>query len=96
MDKKQEDYMLYALLNGGIPYVVRNAPYDNVDGNFGSDGLSIQECIDRANTVLKFYQLVKNEEMLEHRIINDHVQQTTFSNNITIEINTKENTYRIL
>lgn len=96
MDKKQEDYMLYALLNGGIPYVVRNAPYDNVDGNFGSDGLSIADRIKRANVVLDFYQKIKNEEMVEHKIINDHVQQTTFSNNITVEINTKENTYRIV
>ena len=67
--------MLYALLNGGIPYVVRNAPYDNVDGNFGSDGLSIEDRIQRANIVLDFYQRVKNEEMIEHKIINDHVQQ---------------------
>ena len=56
MDQKNEDYMLYALLNGGIPYVVRNAPYDNVDGNFGSDGLSIEDRIKRANVVLDFYQ----------------------------------------
>ena len=96
MDKKQEDYMLYALLNGGIPYVVRNAPYDNVDGNFGSDGLSIEDRIKRANVVLDFYQKIKNEEMVEHKIINDHIQQTTFSNNITVEIDTKENTYRIV
>ena len=96
MDQKNEDYMLYALLNGGIPYVVRNAPYDNVDGNFGSDGLSIEDRIKRANVVLDFYQKIKNEEMVEHRIINDHVQQTTFSNNISVEIDTKENTYRIV
>ena len=88
--------MLYALLNGGIPYVVRNAPYDNVDGNFGSDGLSIEDRIQRANIVLDFYQRVKNEEMIEHKIINDHVQQAIFSNHITVEINTKENTYTIL
>lgn len=70
--------------------------YDNADGNFGSDGLSIEDRIQRANIVLDFYQRIKNEEMVEHKIINDHIQQTTFSNNITIEINTKENTYTIL
>lgn len=88
--------MLYALLNGGIPYVVRNAPYDNVDGNFGSDGLSLEDRIQRANIVLDFYQRIKNEEIVEHKIINDHVQQAIFSNHITVEINTKENTYTIL
>lgn len=39
---------------------------------------------------------IKDEEMVEHKIINDHIQQTTFSNNITVEIDTKENTYRIV
>ena len=67
-----------------------------MDGNFGSDGLSMEDRIARANNVLDFYQRIKNEEMVEHKIINDHVQQTTFSNNVTIEINTKENTYRIV
>lgn len=67
-----------------------------MDGNFGSDGLSIEDRIKRANVVLDFYQRIKNEEMVEHKIINDHVQQATYSNNITIEINTKENTYRII
>lgn len=67
-----------------------------MDGNFGSDGLSLEDRIQRANIVLDFYQRIKNEEMVEHKIINDHVQQCTYSNNITIEINTKENTYTIL
>lgn len=67
-----------------------------MDGNFGSDGLSIENRINRANIVLDFYQKIKNEEMVEHKIINDHVQQATFSNNVTVEINTKENTYRIV
>ena len=34
--------------------------------------------------------------MVEHKIINDHVQQTTFSNNVIVEIDTKENTYKIV
>lgn len=67
-----------------------------MDGNFGSDGLSIENRINRAKIVLDFYQKIKNEEMVEHKIINDHVQQATFSNNVTVEINTKENTYRIV
>lgn len=67
-----------------------------MDGNFGSDGLSIEDKITRANIVLDFYQRIKNEEMVEHKIINDHIQQCKYSNNVTIEINTKENTYRIV
>lgn len=53
-------------------------------------GLSIEDKITRANIVLDFYQRIKNEEMVEHKIINDHIQQCKYSNNVTIEINTKE------
>ena len=36
MDKvsEEEDYMLYALLNGGAPYLIRDAAYPNFDGAF--------------------------------------------------------------
>ena len=36
MDKvsEAEDYMLYALLNGGAPYLIRDAAYPNIDGAF--------------------------------------------------------------
>ena len=36
MDKvsEEEDYMLYALLNGGAPYLIRDAAYPNFDGGF--------------------------------------------------------------
>ena len=39
MDKvsEQEDYMLYALLNGGAPYLIREAPYPDIDGAFFSE-----------------------------------------------------------
>ena len=32
---KDEDYMLYALLAGGAPYLVRDGAYPNTDGAFG-------------------------------------------------------------
>ena len=31
---EEEDYMLYALLNGGAPYLERDAAYPNIDGAF--------------------------------------------------------------
>ena len=31
---KDEDYMLYALLAGGAPYLVRDGAYPNTDGAF--------------------------------------------------------------
>lgn len=87
--------MLYALINRGIPYLIRNAPYDQVDGNFGQDGTSLKEKIERANIVQNFYQKVKNEELLEHIMINEYEQRSIFSNGVKVTINTKDNTYKI-
>ena len=37
MEKHEnEDYMLYALINGGAPYFDRNGAYDGTDGAFGA------------------------------------------------------------
>lgn len=95
MDKKKEDYMLYALINGGIPYLIRNAPYENVDGNFGQDNTTLKEKIKRANIVQDFYQKIKDEELVAHKILDKDTQQSIFSNGIKVTINTKENTYVI-
>ena len=38
---EEEDYMLYALLNGGAPYLIRDAAYPNTDGAF-DDGISLK------------------------------------------------------
>ena len=34
---KDEDYMLYALLAGGAPYLVRDGAYPNTDGAFDGE-----------------------------------------------------------
>ncbi len=95
MDKKKEDYMLYALLNGGLPYLIRNAPYDNVDGNFGCDGLSVEEKINRANIVSNFYQNVAFSEMLTHEYVSDSIQKVEFGNGYQILVDFEKNTFEI-
>ena len=43
-----EDYMLYALLNGGAPYVIRDGAYPNFDGSFEPDvKLTLDQDIER-------------------------------------------------
>ena len=57
MDKvsEEEDYMLYALLNGGAPYLIRDAAYPNFDGAFeDSIELQLEEDIRRCKVVSDF------------------------------------------
>ena len=47
-----EDYMLYALLNGGAPYLIRDGAYPNFDGSFdGNVKMHIEEDIKRCKAV---------------------------------------------
>ncbi len=96
MDKMKEDYMLYALLNGGMPYLIRNAPYDNIDGNFGDDGISIDEKIKRSYIVSDFYQKVAFSEMIKHEYVSDSIQKTYFNNGYCVEINFNDHSYNII
>ena len=54
MDKVTEknDYMLYALLNGGAPYLKRDGAYANIDGAFENEfHISEKEQIERCKVV---------------------------------------------
>lgn len=96
MDKMNEDYMLYALLNGGMPYLVRNAPYDNIDGNFGDDGISIENKIERSQLVSNFYQKVAFCEMVRHEYVSECIQRTYFDNGYCVEVNFEKSSYTII
>mgnify|MGYP006956600947 CR=1 FL=1 len=70
MDKvsEEEDYMLYAVLNGGAPYLVRDGAYQNTDGSFaGGVEISIEDQIKRC----KSYQICMRScecEMVRHEM----------------------------
>ena len=95
MDKKHEDYMLYALLNGGMPYLVRNAPYDHVDGNFGDDKLGYKDKVNRAKIVSHLFKKVATCEMIRHEFVSKSIQRSYFSNGILVEVDLSNNTYEI-
>ena len=46
-----EDYMLYAVLNGGAPYLLRDGAYPNFDGSFETLGLGLKEDVKRCDVV---------------------------------------------
>lgn len=100
MDKvsEEEDYMLYALLNGGAPYLVRDAAYPNIDGAFDCGiKLSMEQQIARCETVCKLHEKVGKCEMVRHEFVdgNPGVQRTTFSNGAAVLVDFGKLTYEI-
>lgn len=95
---EEEDYMLYALLNGGAPYLVRDAAYPNIDGAFDENvKISLEEQIERAKVVSVFQEKVGKREMLRHEFVdgNPKVQKTTFAGGISVVVDFEKQKYEI-
>lgn len=95
----QEDFMLYALLNGGAPYLDKEGAYPGVDGAFGDpdwEGKK-QEAVDRCRIVTQLHKQVGKQEMLSHRVLDQDGsrQQTRFADGTVVTIDLKANTYQI-
>ena len=72
MDKvsEEEDYMLYAVLNGGAPYLVRDGAYQNTDGSFaGGVEITVEEQIERCKVVSDLHEKVAKCEMVRHEMV---------------------------
>lgn len=100
MDKvnDKEDYMLYALLNGGAPYLIREAAYPDIDGAFEKEvSLKLEDDIQRSQIVSELHEKVAKCEMIRHEIINKDInrQRTIFSDGTVVTINLQEQTYEI-
>ncbi|MEG2823007.1 MAG: hypothetical protein RR869_10310, partial [Lachnospiraceae bacterium] len=91
-----EDFMLYALLNGGAPYFIRDGAYQNIDGSFGGHTpLSEKEMADRCNVVTQLHKKIATCEMVSHEILHNDakLQRATYSDGTIVEINLHEQTY---
>lgn len=97
MDRPNDDYMLYALLNGGMPYFRRDAAYPNIDGAFTKGLVPLEEQKERCEIVSNLYQKVYNKAMISHELLDEkgRRQRTTFENGISVTINLDNNTYEI-
>ncbi|MDY5025653.1 MAG: DUF5696 domain-containing protein [Oliverpabstia sp.] len=98
MDKvsEEEDYMLYALLNGGAPYLIRDAAYPNTDGAFDEQvKMTLEEQIKRCKVVSDLHEKVAKCEMLRHEIIDGDymIQETTFSDGTKVKVDFRKQTY---
>ncbi len=97
MDKPNDDYMLYALLNGGMPYFRRDPAYPNIDGAFSHGVVPLDKQVSRCQAVSNLYQQIYQAEMVKHEFIDGNVrkQKTTFSNGICVEIDLDKGIYQI-
>lgn len=67
-----DDYMLYALLNGGAPYLIRDAAYIGVDGDMDDEQRARTENdIERCHTVAAFHERVGMQELVRHEFVDD-------------------------
>ena len=94
----EEDYMLYALLNGGAPYLVRDPAYMGIDGAFTlEEEMPWKTHLERVRTVSDFHEKVGESELVRHEILDEkgYRQSSHFANGYSVEVNLKEGTYRI-
>lgn len=98
----QEDYMLYALLNGGAPYLIRDGAYEGWDGSFGKEAgeddlEKLQQSVKRCRIVSSLHERVAKCEMLRHELAdgNPMLQKTYFSDGTTVTVDFAAQTYQI-
>lgn len=94
----EEDYMLYALLNGGAPYLVRDPAYMGIDGAFTlEEEMPWKTHLERVRLVSDFHEKVGEAELVRHEILDEkgYRQSSHFANGYSVEVDLKEGTYRI-
>ena len=99
MEKHEtEDYMLYALLNGGAPYFIRNGAYEGTDGSFeGGQGFTEKEQKERCETVARLHEAVAYCEMVSHELIDGDKdrQRSIFSDGTEVTVDFRQGTWNI-
>lgn len=95
---EDEDYMLYALLNGGAAYVDKDGAYPNVDGAFDSlREKQLDEEIKRYRVVSSLQEKVAKLEMTDFGFIDSNYkkQYSVFGNKYKVIIDLEKNTYEM-
>ncbi len=94
-----EDYMLYALLNGGAPYLLRDGAYTNFDGSFDAAiKTHLKQDVARCRIVADLHEKVAECEMTRHEMVdgNWNIQRTFFSDGTVVTVDFKKQKYEIL
>ena len=93
----QEDYMLYALLNGGAAYMDKDGAYPGCDGSFADENKRLDEEISRYRVVADLQERVAKCEMVHHEFLEGDWmrQRTVFSDGTRVTVNFHDNSYLI-
>jgi hypothetical protein len=97
MDKvsDQEDYMLYAVLCGGAPYLVREPAYPGIDGAFDQQAMPLEDQAKRCNKVSALYRKVAESEMVSHAFVDGDFrrQRVQYANGISVVVDFAQQMY---
>ena len=93
----QEDYMLYALLNGGAAYLDRGAAYPGCDGAFSDAEAKLEEDMARCAVVAELQERVAKQELLRHEFLEGDPlrQRTVFADGTAVTVDLGRGTYEI-
>ena len=94
----REDLMLYALLNAGAPYLIRDGAYENTDGSFaGCGNLGPEETAERCRIVQKLHERLACCRMMRHELLDTdgERQRTVFSDGTSVAVDLRNGDYRI-
>lgn len=94
---EEEDYMLYALLNGGAPYLVRLGAYEGTDGAYGGNEMPMEEHLARCQEVCRLHERVAYSELISHRFVdqNPQIQESMFADGTRVRVNFADGTYEV-
>ena len=96
-EEGQEDYMLYALLNGGGAYMDKEGAYPGCDGSFHDGEQILDEEISRYRTVAGLQERVAKCRMERHAFLDEEgtCQRTWFSDGTVVTVDFSDNSYEI-
>ncbi|WP_300843944.1 DUF5696 domain-containing protein [uncultured Acetatifactor sp.] len=92
------DYMLYALLNGGAPYLIRDGAYPGIDGSFQPEfTFTEREAYDRCRVVADLHERIAACEMVSHKLLapDGSKQETVFSDGTRVRVDLDALSYEI-
>ena len=98
MDKTEDrDNMLFALLNGGAPYLIREGAYPDVDGAFARDPSDIGNDIARCHVVQKLHERIAFCRMTDFALLNKEGtrQRAVYEDGTVVEIDLDKGTYAL-
>jgi len=93
-----DDYMLYALLNGGAPYLIRDAAYAGMDGDMNAAlRARTENDIERCAVVAGLHLRVGMQELVRHDLVGGDplVQRSVFADGTAVTCDFHAQTYEV-